>query len=236
MSETIVLEALAGRHIDAVCSEAVELANKERKTVEFDFNGTLVSVKPDSDVKVVIAKWDSDREAAHQEWINSDEYKERERKNAEEWQRKTSAVLTETAASEGDMREVKNPQPYTPKQLADYIDSLVSRNHDCGTAVYAMSLAAVAAFNYVAHKVGSSGFQASCADLDVLRRTRNIEGPFILLEGEDALYPQFNLHQKLSDAMGEWRPWLKEQAEKHLANTEHAHPKVIEHWRKLTAS
>ncbi len=173
MSETIVLEALAGRHIDAVCSEAVELANKERKTVEFDFNGTLVSVKPDSDVKVVIAKWDSDREAAHQEWINSDEYKERERKNAEEWQRKTSAVLTETAASEGDMREVKNPQPYTPKQLADYIDSLVSRNHDYGTAVYAMSLAAVAAFNYVAHKVGSSGFQASCADLDVLRRTRN---------------------------------------------------------------
>lgn len=143
--------------------------------------------------------------------------------------------VKESAQTESEMRAAKAPTPYTPAQLAEYIESLVKRNHDYGTCVYAMSLAATAAFNYVAHQLGVTGFQASCADLDILRQTRHLDGPFILLKGEDALYPQYNLREKLSDALKKWEPWLKEQAHKKLSDPSNtsAHPDVISHWKRL---
>jgi hypothetical protein len=137
--------------------------------------------------------------------------------------------------TEREMRAEKAPSPETREKLAEYIDSLVEREHDYGTCVYAMSLAATAAFNYVALKLGVTGFQASCADLDVLRRTRNMEGPFILFKAEDALYPQYDLPERLRTAMYEWRDWLAEQARLKLSESRpvKAHPNVLAHWRKL---
>lgn len=132
------------------------------------------------------------------------------------------------------MRDEAAPHPKTLDELNEYVRSLVEREHDYGTCVYAMSLAATAAFNYVASKLGVTGFQASCADLDVLRRTRHMDGPFIMLKAEDMLYPQYDVPGRLQEAMVSWQAWLSEQAALKLQNdVTDAHPDVVAHWRML---
>lgn len=141
-----------------------------------------------------------------------------------------------TPMTEGQMREMEAARPATIGELSDHIESLVKMpGHDYGTCVYAMSLAATAAFNYVAGQLGVTGFQASCADLDIVRRTRLLKGPFILLKGEDMLFPQYSLQERLQEAVAEWTPWAAEEAKKLLAETraDMAHPNVIEHWKRL---
>ena len=133
------------------------------------------------------------------------------------------------------MRAEKAPTPSSVDELNEYIRSLVEREHDYGTCVYAMSLAATAAFNHVASKLGVTGFQASCADLDVLRRTRGMDGPFIILKAEDMLYPQYDVPGKLQEAIASWQDWLAEQAALKMKDATTAHPDVAAHWEKLAA-
>lgn len=141
---------------------------------------------------------------------------------------------TENKTTEEQMREEIVPTHNTSEELLAYINSLITRGDDYGTAVYAVSMAAVAAFNYVASKQGITGFQASCADLDIIRRTRMMKCPFALLAGNDMLYPQYNLQNKLSEAIESWRPWAAKEAEKLLSeNRDSACSKVVEHWEKL---
>jgi len=45
---TIELDPLMGTHITSVAKEAVEIANFLRTTIEFNFNGIKLSVKPNS--------------------------------------------------------------------------------------------------------------------------------------------------------------------------------------------
>lgn len=120
--------------------------------------------------------------------------------------------MKSNSITELEMQKEEAPSPKSTQDLSEYIESLVERKHDYGTCVYAMSLAATASFNYVASKLGVTGFQASCADLDILKRTRGLKCPFILLKAEDMLYPQYDLHGKLAQAMEEWKEWAKEQA------------------------
>lgn len=225
------LTSIAGRHISSVCEEAVEMAVD--CIVEFEFNGMTVQVKPGETAAAVEERWQAATNAAREAWINSPEYKERERQREEQEKREREAIMVETAKTESEMRAAKVPWPRTEKQLAEYVASLINREHDYGTAAYAISMAATAAFNYVASVLGCTGFQASCADLDVLRRTRHLEGPFMIIKGEDALYPQYDLHEKLSEAMSGWKDWLTEEAQKKLAANDYAHPNVIAHWKKL---
>ena len=136
-----------------------------------------------------------------------------------------------------EMRSAKAPTPADTAELASYVDSLIGGEHTYNTCVPAMSLAAVAAYNLVASKLGVSGFQASCADLDILRQTRGLESG-IVLNFENALYPQYNLPEQLADSLADSREWLAEKATALLAtkdeNAEYpAHPDVIAHWRKL---
>src|SRR5690606_28183360 len=94
-------------------------------------------------------------------------------------------------ATEVELRDAEVPWLKDPDDLAAYIASLVERPHDYGTCVYAMSMAATAAFNYVAGRLGASGFQASCADMDILRRTRSLKNGFCLVDYDGILYPQY---------------------------------------------
>lgn len=136
--------------------------------------------------------------------------------------------------TEKEMREAEVPTFDTLDELTDYIRSLTEREHDYGTAVYAVSMAAVAAFYYIAGRLGLTGFQASCADLDIIRRTRRMNGPFMLVRGEDMLYPQYNIESKVREAMNEWLPWAGEQARKKLAEPlVHVHPDVLQRWQEL---
>lgn len=134
------------------------------------------------------------------------------------------------------MRAETAPWPKTLAELNEYITSLKEKPHDYGTCVYAMSLASVATFNHVASELGVTGFQASCADLDFLRRTRSLKGPFIILKAEDTLYPQYDLRQKLEEALEGWREWASKEAARLLAeSSEHAHQSVKAHWEQLAA-
>lgn len=136
--------------------------------------------------------------------------------------------------TEQEMRAETAPTFNTVEELQGYITSLVEREHDYGTCCYAMSLAATAAFNFVASKLGVTGFQASCADLDILRRTRHLDGPFVILTGEDELYPQYDNQLKLQECRDSWRDWIAEQAKVKLeTSADSAHPNVVAHWKKL---
>jgi hypothetical protein len=93
--------------------------------------------------------------------------------------------------TESEMRESKVPWPKTLWGLMRYIRSLIKRPHDYGTCVYAMSMAALATFYYVSAKLGTTGFQASYADLDFLRRSRHYKCGFRIIDYEKLLYPQY---------------------------------------------
>lgn len=135
--------------------------------------------------------------------------------------------------TEQELREATVPWFDTIDELVAYIKSLTEREHDYGTAVYATSMAAVAAFQFAARKGGITGFQASCADMDVLRRTRHMNGPFMLIRGEDALYPQYNVAGKVAEFLADIRPWLATEAANKLTSTHEVHPDVRAHWLAL---
>lgn len=101
----------------------------------------------------------------------------------------------------------------------------------------AMSQAALAAFELVARDLGVTGWQASYAELDFLRRSRRIEGPWGIYQMHDALYPQYDVVGRIEKAR--WSDdtvrWLGDQAEKRLTEERHAADTVIAHWHSLVA-
>lgn len=148
--------------------------------------------------------------------------------------------------TEQELRAYEVPWPKTVAELNSIIEALASRNHDYGTCVYAVSISAQAAFNYMATVLGITGFQASCADLDVIRRVRMLKGPFAIFKLEDGLFPQYDLQKNFNDWLHseENRKWLRENAQKRLdeydaqkAKDPNApsmiHPRVLGHWVRL---
>jgi phage shock protein A len=236
MDEVIEFDVFsAGIHISEVCRKVSVVAKSHSKPVHFVFNDIHVTAQPGESEEALQARWQADMESAaktyreHPDRIKEAEERERKDKEARE------AHIKDDSKDEKEMREADVPWPKTKEQLAEYIESLVIRDHDYGTCVYAMSMAAVAAFNYVAGQVGATGFQSSMADMDVIRRTRMLKGPFMLINGEDALYPQYDLPARLEENMEKWKPWLKEEAVKKLTERGSANSSVIEHWLKLAS-
>lgn len=139
--------------------------------------------------------------------------------------------------TEAELRDAEVPWPKSEKELVAYIAALADREHDYGTCVYAMSMAATAAFYYVAGKLGVTGFQASCADMDVLRRIRHYKMGFRIVDYANLLYPQYCDDEHFPDWRGLMRQnaaALKTEADKRLAESANAHPNVVEHWRMLS--
>lgn len=137
--------------------------------------------------------------------------------------------------TEAEMRDSVAPTLKTVGELRDYIAHLLDRPHDYGTCVYAMSLAATAAFNHVATVLGVTGFQASCADLDILKRTRGLKHGFLILDADNLLYPQYDIPGKVADWVEKTRPTLADEARRLLKDSATASPDVIERWRELAA-
>lgn len=186
----IEIEPSAGTHITEACRRAISTANFAKEPVHFEFNGTSVTAQPGDFAEALTEKWTKDSEAKRKAYHESPEFKADEKRRAEEYQKRCDAILTETALTEEEMRETKSPWPYTKQQLMEYIDSLIeNRTHDHGTSVYAASLAATAAFNYIALKLEMTRLQSLHADLDFIRRSCSIRGPFIIRETEDELFP-----------------------------------------------
>jgi len=151
----------------------------------------------------------------------------------------------------------ENPQNST--ELADLIHSLTVFDYVEGGDGYeksadAMWKTALAAFNYTARIVGATGFQASWAALRFYGEAMGVKGPFMVLQLDDALFPQYDLPGRVADFIQGNRDWLRDEATKRLAKYE-AEPtitytnddgeevtrptaaaRVVAHWRKLVAS
>jgi hypothetical protein len=144
------------------------------------------------------------------------------------------------AADETKLREMDVPWPKEEAELTAIVNALTERQHDYGTCVYAMSMSALAAFYYVSHKLGVTGFQAGCADMDFIKRTRGMEGGFRILNYGDLLYPQYCNRDHFPDhvdllANPDIRKGLREKARERLAEKTHAHPNVKAHWERLVS-
>lgn len=161
------------------------------------------------------------------------ELTERMQEQEREW---ADAIAREGAPTEKELRDAKVPWPNDEEELIKYIHSLVERPHDYGTCVYAMSMAAVAAYNYVAQELGVTGFQASMADLDILRRTRGWEWGKIL-DYDQLLYPQYCDDEHFPTwhwLVEEHAQELAKKAEAKLAESDGvAAPAVLHHWKWL---
>ncbi len=123
-----------------------------------------------------------------------------------------------------------------------------------GKCVEAMWRAGYLATEYVAGQLGVTGFQHSVAMLHLYGRAMHIDGPFMMLKVQDALYPQYDLPGRLQEFLDEQREWLAAQARERLAEydakpthtwtddegvertTPTAHPRVVEHWRRLAGA
>ena len=140
-----------------------------------------------------------------------------------------------TGMDDEQLRDYKTPWPKSIEELNETINAVVNRGHDYSTAVYAMSIAAEAAFNYVAGRLGVSGFQASCADLDFLNRTRRLKA-FQIIDYSEVLYPQY--HDKINSIsvdsiIAENKDFFREECKKMLAEHESASPAVIKNWKEI---
>lgn len=156
----------------------------------------------------------------------------------EEMQARADAEIAAAhVPTEAEMRDAKVPTPDTEEELLAYIHGLVDRPHDYGTCVYAMAWAATAAFNYVAHKLGATGFQASCADMAILSQTRDLKWGRVL-DYSNLLYPQYcdDEHvQPWRRIVEENREEFAKRAREKLTENEHAAPAVVAHWKWLAS-
>ena len=208
----------------------------------FDFNEARVRWQEGDTVETVVARYHETLDANHQAYLASPEYaeaEERRRKEAEERPIKLRAAIDAMRSmDEKELRDVEAPWPHTEDEFLYLIETLSSRSHDYGTCVYAMSIAAVSAFNLMAHKLGASGFQASCADLDVVRRTRGLRSGFAIVDFSKALYPQYKGKEHwypLSRILSEHREALANEARRMLSESAGAHENVRAHWEWLSS-
>lgn len=148
---------------------------------------------------------------------------------------KTDNVLDLSKATEAELREYSAPWPKTEDELLGLIHQLVDRPHDYGTCVYAMSIAAEATFNYVSDKLGVTGFQASCADMDILRRTRGYKHGFMVLDAAKLLYPQYDVLNEVRHWISKTEARLSDEARRLLNEKSpgDVHPDVRARWATL---
>jgi hypothetical protein len=138
--------------------------------------------------------------------------------------------------------EEQIPWPESEADLMAYIremeqwpDGAKEAGEGYGRCVYAMSNAAVATFNYIAKKLGVTGFQASMAEMQFLKETRHMEHGFILLDAENLMYPQYDLPQRVQEWIEKTRPQLKKAAQEKLATADGVHPEVRARWEEIAA-
>lgn len=142
--------------------------------------------------------------------------------------------LTIQSITESQLRSFSPSQSRSLDELKDLIGSLTDAVHDYGSCVYAMSIAAEAAFNYVANRLGVTVFQASCADLDIIRRTRSIKTSFTIVTPDDYLCPQYACkHSELKEKMEREAASIALERMRTKKDSEFTSAEVALHWAEL---
>lgn len=140
--------------------------------------------------------------------------------------------------TEKELRELKPVWPKSFDEVSLILLALAEREHDYGTCVYAMSHGAVAGYNFIAGRLGVTGFQASCADLDIIRINRHWEHGFRLVNFADLHFPQYMTRRSfptLFDVLEGQREALMESAKAKLEKGGAMHPNVRAHLEWLAA-
>lgn len=156
-----------------------------------------------------------------------------------------------------EMAAAPNPRPETEIELLDYVRSVIGAvkyppetaqgirtpagDEAYSMTVHAIGLAAMAAYHYAAHKLRPTGYQASAAGIEMLRRTHNIEGPFAVVQASNMLYPQTaNVVEDVAAFLREpdTQNFLHERAKKLLIDNRitPVHHDVLAHWTRLAAN
>lgn len=228
-AEDVTIEPMLGDTIWNTALEAVKLAVKRNVAVTFRFNGVDCRVDGSDTPETVAQRYIDELELAS----NARE-KERRQTAIEEARKELSESMAAQAAAirdagvmtEEQMRDAEVPWFDTIEELSAYLQALADRPHDYGTSAYAMSHAAVAAFRFVAGKLGTTGAQAGAADLDLVHRvngimlghTRSLKAPFMLVNGEKLLRPQYDLVMELEGFIKRVLPWARTKAREELAS------------------
>lgn len=242
--KTIYLESShVGCHIEHVAKKAIAVAQENNCKCAFVFNEIEVIALPSSTPEDLVQWYFDETERNRRKYLESDEYKqacEAAKARAEKRVRDFANLVAEIPTlSEEKLRDVAIPGPQTEQELHSLIAALATRQHDYDTCVYAMSIAATAAFEYMAHVVGATGFQASCADMDILRRTRRMgDSPFAIIKGEDMIFPQYGIQRRADELKEKWKSWARDEAQKLLREHQNKeiHPDVRAHWEMLASA
>jgi hypothetical protein len=119
-------------------------------------------------------------------------------------------------------------------RLIAHIRERANAGHDYNSSAEAVRDTAIEAFNLMGDLLGITGFQAGWAALEAYAKVQQIDGPLIMLKGEDLLYPQYDIPAKVATWIAEQEEWLEEQATQKLVNAgEDVHPAVRRHWEDL---
>ena len=139
--------------------------------------------------------------------------------------------------------------PKTGEELRDAIEALVAAvtdpvasingaNDSYSKCAEAMWQAGYLAHEYLAAKLGVTGFQHGYSRLKLLGMLAGYKGPYMVLDGSDVLYPQYDLLRKVEGWIksDEFRGWAAEQARALLEERGSASPTVTAHWERLAST
>lgn len=233
------IEAEPGQHIKQVAERLAEAARTE--DVFTTFNGLCLTATKGSSPESILAEYDRLCDLQQQEYELPENVEKRRQKqehlDAEKRQQFDEFVAVLSTGDEKTLRELRVPFPSDADDLIRVYAALSERPHDYGTCVYAMSIVAETAFNLMSSKLGCTGFQAGCADFDFIKRTRDIKGPFALIDADKMLYPQYDLRADVEKYLEGWKEWAAAEAQKKISHIGldgmNPSPSVRKHWENL---
>jgi hypothetical protein len=119
------------------------------------------------------------------------------------------------------------------REMAEWPEGASEPGEAYGRCAYAVAYAALATFNYMSSVLGITGFQASCADMEILAQSRGMKHGFMILDADKLLYPQYDVLGDVLKWTAETKAQLADAAAKNLAEAPDAHPDVVRHWKEL---
>ena len=123
-------------------------------------------------------------------------------------------------------------------ELADYIKDLAAYNHDYNTSGYAIVKALLAVEMYMAHVLGTTGFQHGFARLAFVKESMISDLGVAFINFDDLLYPQYDVMKKVEEYVKEMRE-SKQLHDKVVTllgehpDGKNVHPNVYQHWKIL---
>lgn len=120
--------------------------------------------------------------------------------------------------------------------LQPFLEELAAHAHDYNTICYAITAAAIGAAWAVERSPqgGITGFQSGAIMWEFIQQWQDLQDePLRLVEYRDMLYPQYE--DRFTSISESTAKWLKEEAEKQLANSGHMHEEVRAHLEKVAS-